>query len=286
MTGWGRSCAAAIALGLAAACATPVESPDESATPSRVVVLAPSAAEMLVALGLADRVVAVGAHGPWPEQIEGVESVGSFDRPNLERILELEADLVLTTASVIASDSYHRLEQLGVAVEPLDTSTYEGVFVSLLRTGELFDRELEAGLIENTMRSSLVAVTESTHNLRKKSVLFVVGRDPLYVAGPQSHLGTLIKIGGGSNVAHNAASPYQQYSIEAVLQRGPEVILDMSGSADYWSQWPFLPAVENGYVHQVEPADMAIPGMRLPEMAKMMARLIHPEEFSGDSGSR
>ena len=103
--------------------------------------------------GLTDRVIAIGSHGPWPAEFAALESAGSFDRPDLERILELECDLVLNTASVAASAGHERLERLGVAVATLDTSTFEGVFASLRQLGELFDREDRANEIAAGMRA-------------------------------------------------------------------------------------------------------------------------------------
>lgn len=261
-------------------CDTAEPAPTISETPQRVVVFAPSAAEALVALDLTDRVVAIGSHGPWPAELAELESAGSFDRPDLERILELESDLVLNTASVAASAGHERIERLGVAVAALDTSTFEGVFASLQQLGELFDCEDRANEIAAGMRAGLEAVRTATADLAPRRVLFVVGRDPLYVAGPGSHVDELIRLGAGINVAHDAAAPYQQFSVEAVLERSPEVIVDTSGDAEYWDQWPFLPAVRDNNVYRVEPGVLVIPGIRLPEMARAMAELIHPGTFA------
>ncbi len=270
----------ALALALAAGCA-PVESVSETPpTPQRVVVFAPSAAEVLVALDLGERVVAVGSHGPWPGELAALESAGSFDRPDLERIVELETDLVINTASVAAAGGHERIERLGIAVESLDTSTFAGVFASLERVGVLFDRQERAAEIAGEMRAGLERVRVATADLPRKSVLFVVGRDPLYVAGPGSHVDELIRLGAGMNVAHDATSPYQQFSVEAVLERRPEVIVDTSGDAGYWDRWPFLPAVRDGSVYRVEPNVLVIPGIRLPEMARAMTELIHPGTFA------
>jgi len=275
-----RAAIAALVLATFAGCAGVDPARESDATPNRVVVFAPSAAEALVALGLADRVVGLGSHGPWPQELAALESVGSFDRPDLERIVELECDLVLNTASLAASGGHERLERLGVPVEALDTSTFEGVFASLERLGTLFDRESRADEIAAEMLDGLNRVRTATANLPTRKVLFVVGRDPLYVAGPGSHIDELIRLGAGTNVAHDAVSPYQQFSVEAVLERSPEVIVDTSGDAEYWNQWPFLPAVRDDSVYRVEPNVLVIPGIRLPEMARAMTELIHPGTFA------
>jgi iron complex transport system substrate-binding protein len=133
--------------------------------------------------------------------------------------------------------------------------------------------------------------------LTRRRVLVVVGRDPLYVAGPGSHVDEMIRLAGGANVAHDALAPYQQVSLEVILERMPEVIIDASDNrpgsprgrqTGRWGEWPFLPAVQDERVYWVDPGLLLIPGLRLPEMTLLAGRLIHPETFgaAGDAEMR
>ncbi len=275
----------------AAACGNPSPSdpaPGGSSAPRRVVVLAPAAAEMLEAFDLLDRVVGIGDFGPWPEAIRDRPSVGGYSSPNVEMILELACDLLMTTDSVAASPAHSRLESIGVRVVPLDTSTYDGVFESVEAVGSIFGRRAEAGALQQTMRDKLAALASRAADLPRLRVLFVVGSDPVYVAGPGSHIDELISLVGGVNIAHDALSPYALVSLEAILERMPDVIIDTSDNRPQalrgrelgsWGEWEFLPAVENRRVYWIEPGRLVIPGIRLPEMAELTGRLIHPEEF-------
>jgi hypothetical protein len=83
-------------------------------------------------------------------------------------------------------------------------------------------------------------------------------------------------------------------SIEAMLERMPEVIVEMTDSrqgalrgrvSGSWGQWPFLPAVAEQRVYWVDPDRLAIPGPRLPDMAKLLARMIHPEVFGAPAAA-
>lgn len=256
--------------------------------PRRVVVLAPAAAEMLEALGLLDRVVGIGEFGPWPAAIGDLPVVGGYDSANVERILALRADLLVTASSEAASASHQRLESLGVNVLPLDTSTYDGVFASLVELGRTFDREAEAQTLESEIRRELEAIAGRAAELPRRRTLFVVGRDPLYVAGPGSHVDEMMRMVGATNVIDDALGPYQQVSLETVLERLPEVIIDCSDNQreagrgrhnGAWDAWSFLPAVHDGRVYSVDPGRLVIPGIRLPEMTRLMGQLVHPEAF-------
>jgi len=291
-----RPCLGWIALGLALGigCSDPsasrTDSSDGSATsvPGRVVVLAPAAAEMLDALDLLDRVVGIGEFGPWPEAIADKASLGGYDSPNIELALELQADLVLTASSDAAVASHQRMESLGIAVIALDTSTYRGVFDSLERVGEIFARSADAASMAEDMRESLHEIEARASSAPPRRVLFVVGRDPLYVAGPGSHIDEMIRLVGGRNVAHDALSSYQQVSLEAILERLPEVIIDTSDNrpgaergrvTGDWGRWGFVPAVRDERVYRVDPGRLVIPGLRLPQMTLLMGKLVQPQIF-------
>jgi len=243
----------------------------------RLAIFAPSAAEMVVALGAADRVVGIGGFGTFPGEIEKRRVVGSFDQPDIEALLELNVDHVLTTSSVNAAAAYERLGRLGIIVESFDTSTFDGVRTTLRALGERLEREAIAEQLLEEMSDGLERIQAQTAGLPIPKVLIAVGTDPLYVAGPGSHLDELIRLAGGSNVAFDATSPYQRYSIEAVLERQPDIIIDTSGQASSWEQWPLLPAVKSGRVHPVDADLLVVPGMRLVEMAALTRDLIHPE---------
>ena len=80
----------------AAHCSTAVDEPSRTdRVPASVVVMAPAAAEMLEALDLLDRVVGIAEFGPWPAEVAGLPSVGGYDSPNVEQVLELGCDLLL-----------------------------------------------------------------------------------------------------------------------------------------------------------------------------------------------
>ncbi len=255
----------------------------------RIAVLAPAAAEILDVLGEAGRVVAVGDFVEWPPSVvAGRPRIGPYDSPNLERLLALRVDLLLTAESQAGGAAYARLRALGVRVVELDTATYDGVLAAVGEVGRLVGRQPAARAEAARLRAGVEAVRRQAAGLPRRRVLFAVGRDPLYIAGPGSHFDQLIAAAGGENVFADARSPYLQVSVEAALERRPEVIVDSSDNRPgalrgrapgAWGQWPFLPAVTAGRVYWVDPTRLSIPGPRLPEMARLLGRLIHPEVF-------
>jgi cobalamin transport system substrate-binding protein len=251
-------------------------------------VLAPAAAETLARLGVVDQVVGVGDWVVWPPEMARLPKLGAYDTPSEERLLELGVDTLITATSSAGRQERSEIARLGIEVVELDTSTFDGTFAAIGTLGELVDRRDEARALEAEIRARLDRVGSRVGRASRPRVLVAVGREPLYVAGPGSHLGELVTLAGGTNVAADLSAPYAMVSEEAMLAREPEVIIDTSDNrpdaprgavALGWGRWSFVPAVRDGRVFELDPIRLSIPGPRLGEMAELVAHLIHPELF-------
>jgi len=284
-----RAVAVLVAVFLAASCGSPaLESPSDETGMPRLGVLSPSAAETLARVGASEAIVAVGDWVTWPPEIAERPALGSFEAPSAERVLALDLDALVTVESVAGRRELAEIAALGVEVVALDTSTLDGTLASIDRLGQLVSRRREAMAMVDEIRTRLDELAARAAGAAPRSVLVVVGREPLYVAGPGSHFDELVRLAGGDNVASDLGAPYGGLSLEAALARRPEVILDVSENlpgaprgrrTGDWASWPFLPAVAEERVHFVDPSRLAIPGPRLPEMAELVARIVRPELF-------
>jgi iron complex transport system substrate-binding protein len=277
--------AAAAFAALAPGCGAPPALAPEG---GKIAVMAPAAAETLVELGVADRIVAVGDFVDWPPVLKGRPRIGGHDAPNAERLVELGVSVLFTAASEAGRSEHARLGELGIRVVALDTSTFTGTLASIAETGREVGREAEAQTLLATIERRVAAVRERAAAAPRRRVLVAVGHDPLFVAGPGSHLDELVTIAGGENVARDATSPYPMVALETILARMPEVIVDSADNrpgnprgmeAGFWNAWPFLPAVAGGRVAFVDPWRLLVPGPRIADMAELMGRLVHPELF-------
>jgi iron complex transport system substrate-binding protein len=277
---------------LSAACSSNLPDPKPVPVPgtegSRLVVVSPSAAEMLAELELLEHVVGIGDFVTRPTDLNHLPRVGPYNSPNVEKVLELQTDILVTVRSEAARASNARLRQLGVEVLELDTSSWEGTRNAMRTLGERLNRVEPAGRILGRLDAAMSAVGHRAAEAPRLKVLFVVGRDPLYVAGPDSHIDTMIRSAGGTNIAEDSGAPYQMVSLEAMLERLPDVIIDTSDNGPDalrgcrpgpWATWDFLPAVRENRVFWIDPDRLVIPGIRLPAMTERMGRLIHPELF-------
>ncbi|MCG6928275.1 MAG: helical backbone metal receptor [Acidobacteria bacterium] len=258
----------------------------------RIVVMAPAAAEVLEILGATDRVVGRGDYVVWPPALQKLPRVGAYHAPSVETVLSLGTTLLLTTSSQAGQGAHARLRELGIEVLALETNTYESMLGSIVAIGKEVNREEEARRVVERIRREMDEIRELARDASARRVVFVVDRDPVYVAGPGSHVDEMIRAVGGENIAADAASDWQLLSMEIILERAPEVIIDTSDNgegalrgrvAGPWERWPFLPAVEQNRVYWVDPIRLVIPGPRLPQMTRLVGRLVHPEIFGEPS---
>jgi iron complex transport system substrate-binding protein len=267
----------ALVLLLLVACGAP-----EQVAPSgelRIISLSPSITEILIALGLRDRLVGVDA---W-SKLADVPSLGGLFAPDLERALELAPTLVLGVRSEQQGPFFAQLRARGVRAEEIDTSgSFDDVLATYATIGALVGRETEAMQLETRVRREIAAVARSVADRPRTSVALVDEREPLYVAAGGSFATTLVEAAGGRNVFADLPSSYPQVSLELLAERAPEVLIDSTqtsaGAATeaearaYWTRFAFVKRVE-----LVPPGVATLPGVELAKGAELLRARIHPE---------
>jgi len=233
-------------------------------------------------------VVGTAEHSDEPPEAQSLPRVGSYARPDLERILTLRPELCIAVQDGTPPQTLARLGELGIPVALMATGNLEELFGSMLQVGHAVGRGDRAEALVQGLRERMEAVraraATATHRPR---VLFQVSGPRIMAAGPQSLLGQLVALAGGDNAAPPEPA-YPQLSAEQVLTLAPDVVVafDMLGQGrgqdqgmDGWPADPRIPAVRQRRLHTVAPALFARPGPRLAEALEALARIIHPEIF-------
>jgi len=265
-------------------------------TPSRIVSLAPSVTETLFALGLDREVVGVTDYCDYPAAALRRSKIGGFKGKSLEAIVGLSPDLLVGTKDGNEPGLLRALGRLKIRVLTVEPSTLAGVIGSVRTIGRETGRGAEAEALAGRLQARLDEIHARVRDARPARVLFVYGRDPLVLAGPGTFADDMIRWAGGENVAGDAAMPYPRFSMETVLARSPEVIIEGAMGSEgegekaaahaYWSRWESLPAVRDGRIVIINESLIARPGPRLFDGLDILARALHPELFGGTGGGR
>jgi iron complex transport system substrate-binding protein len=211
--------------GLAACSHGEPPAPAHRGPPRRVVSLAPSMSEILVALHLDDRLVGVS------DYCEGVTAkppparVGGLNNLNVEAILSLHPDLVLTVQR--GDDrSLLPLARAGVEVMARDPESLEAVFATVEAVGERFERGDAARELVAGLRARLARVAAALAKAPSRPRVYVeVDYPPPWTIGRRSFVRDALVAAGGENLFDDLAAPYPTVDPEAIVVRDPDWIL-------------------------------------------------------------
>jgi len=230
--------------------------PPAPAEVRRVVTLAPSLSEIVLALGARDRLVGVTRFDDDP-RTEKLPRIGGYNDPQPEAVLAVKPDLVLAEPSPENRGPVETLARLGIPVEAFPLATVANIEDAVAAI---------AGLLGIPERGR--ALRESLEQAR---ALLVFGLDPLVVAGPNGFAGELLEDAGGENAAGDNALPFFRLSTEAAVRSAPQVIV-LCGVEAPAGRRP-IPGL-NTRVTSLRSTALLHPGPRLPEaLADLRAAL-------------
>ncbi|MBI4546268.1 MAG: ABC transporter substrate-binding protein [Gemmatimonadetes bacterium] len=256
----------------------------------RVVCLIPSVTELILALGAGDRLVARTDYDDQPA-LAALPTVGGGLTPNLESLAALRPELVVGWVDAQSRTVIDRLADLGIAVYAARTETLAEAARTTRGVGQLLGLAAESEKVLGRIHAALDTVRAAVAGRPAPSVLYVVGLEPLFVAGPGTFVDELLEAAGGRNVFRDAVARWPQVSLEEVVRRQPDAVVlalaeagpQVGGRLKRTPGWRQLQAVRLGRVFPVDPDVFNRWGPGIPEAARRLARLLHPESFAAEA---
>jgi iron complex transport system substrate-binding protein len=195
--------------------------------PERIVSLLPSLTEMVCELGACARLVGVDRHSNWPAAVQMLPRLGGLEDAQIERIVALRPDLVLTAVSSRAVD---RLQALGLPVLALEPGTWAQTRRAIERVATaLGDAGAGAALAARTQARIDAAAARVPPALRGRSVYFEVAPTP-YAAGAASYLGELLAQLGLVNIVPASMGTFPQLNPEFIVRAQPAVVMSTAAA--------------------------------------------------------
>ena len=119
--------------------------------------------------------------------------------------------------------------------------------------------------------------------------LLVIGREPsslrnIQASGGYGFLHDVLEAAGGQDAFADIRQQMVQASSEMILARRPDVIIELRASGagseksdlDAWNALPGVPAVRNQRLYVLTGDQFVVPGPRVVEALRQMARTLHP----------
>jgi iron complex transport system substrate-binding protein len=240
----------------------------------RVVTLAPSITEIVLALDAGDRLVGVSRFDELPE-VKSVARVGGFVDPNIEAILALRPDLVLVQPSPGNQRPVEKLAELRTPVLALPMHTVAQTLSSILEVGRALGRSERAVELARAIESTRARIRSLAPPGRRPRVLVVYEWEPLVVAGPGSFADELLRDAGAANAAHKARTPFPVYPMEAAVAAAPDVVVDAAHDPAAASRYRALAGFSGARWVRLPSGDLMHPGPNLARGLEDLYRAIH-----------
>lgn len=258
-----------------------------------IIVLAPSLAETVAALGLGDRIIgydlqSVGLAG-LPEGVPTFDTVS----PDVEQLVALAPDVLLVSSLSLYDQEapYQPLVDAGVCVICVPTSDsipdveadirFLADVLGVPQAGEAVLAQLNADLDE------LASVAASIPQEDRRSVYFEISPAPyMYSTGSDTYLHEMIEWIGGVNVLADQTG-WTSVEGETIIAADPDVIFtnvtyieDPVGEILSRSGWAGVAAVVNGDVYSVDNMSSSLPNQNIVVAMRQMAAALYPDYFT------
>lgn len=245
----------------------------------RVVSLAPSLSEIVVELDSADLLVGVLDAGERPAEISNIPSVGRYGQLDMEQLLSLKPDLLLLWPGSVGPAQRDQLKRLGIPTFVAEPHSLDQLSTQIEAIATQLGRPERGVKLATDLRQKLADLRQRYHREVPLRVFYQVWDKPLYTVGGGQIISDALEVCGARNVFSDLTLPAPQVSVEAVLQRDPEVILaGDQAQLKAWSAWPQVAAVKQQQLLLVTDKGLERPSGQMIDATAKLCQLIAPSQ--------
>ena len=236
-----------------------------------IVSTAPSATEILFALGCGENIVGIDISSTYPPETASIEVVGDFNGFDVEKVIALEPTVVFA-GNGLQHDDIARLEEAGLKVVASEATYYDDIAKSITLIGSVVGKEAEAAALNEQIAAVEAAVKEKASALvQKPSVYYVMGIGEYgnWTSGEGSFINSVIEMAGGTCVTAGSEIEWLEYPVEDLVVANPDILLvsqwvaeaDLVAAVGYAD----LAAVKEKQYFFINPDIIERPGPRIAE---------------------
>ena len=238
--------------------------------PSRIVCLTEDTVETLYLLGEQDRIVGISGYVVRPPQARREKPrVSAFTSANIDKILALRPDLVLTFSDLqadIAADLIRR----GLDVHAFNQRSVAGILDMIRTLGAMLDVREQARQLVATLETNLAEARSRAERLPKRPKVFFEEWDEPLISGI-GWVSELVEIAGGVDIfadrRNQRAAKDRVVTAENVIAREPDLIIGSWCGKKFRPErvvaragFGQIPAVRHQYLYEIKSSIILQPG--------------------------
>ena len=269
-----RALALAVIAAVLAACSPQHPPADDADIARRVVTFAPHLAEIMYEVGAGDQLVGVSAWSDYPPAVLDLPQIGDAFTVDQEQLSMLGPDLLLVWESGMPAHAIDELRQRGYRVESITTRSLGDVAAAMRRVGAMTGHADAGESAAARFEAVFDELRETYADVEGISVFFQISNRPLYTINRDHFISEIIAVCGGRNIFEELDEFAPSVSVEAVLDRDPEVMLagaNLGDAAfDEWQRWPAMAANRYGNQFLLPDETIGRPAPRLVAAARAL----------------
>lgn len=257
----------------------------------KIISTAPSNTEVLMALGLGDKLVAIDKYSTDIEGINTELPQIDFSNPDAETIIGLEPDIVIAsghnkTGSV--EDPFKAISESGIPVVYIPSSdSIDGIYKDIEFIADVVNERSKGKEIVDDMKAQVEEIKAIGDTITdKKSVYFEISPAPyLSSFGKSTFLNEMIEIIGAKNIFENEEG-WISPTAEAIIDANPDVIITNAGYMENPTEeiksrdaWENINAIKNNEVYLVDQNASSRPSQNVIKALEQMAKAVYPEHY-------
>ncbi|WP_304970116.1 ABC transporter substrate-binding protein [Romboutsia ilealis] len=258
----------------------------------KIISTAPSNTEVLMALGLGDKLVAIDKYST---DIEGVNTELpqiDFSNPDAETIIGLEPDIVIASGhnkTGSTEDPFKAISEAGIPVVYIPSSdSIDGIYKDIEFIADVVNEKSKGKEIIDDMKAQVDEIKAIGDTIAdKKSVYFEISPVPyLSSFGKSTFLNEMIEIIGAENIFANEDG-WISPTAESIIDANPDVIItnaeymeNPTGEIKSRNAWENINAIKNNEVYLVDKNASSRPSQNVVKALKQMAEAVYPEYYA------
>ena len=188
--------------------------------PQRIVSLVPSQTELLVDLGLRERIVGITAFCVHPpDLLDQIMTVGGTKKVNYRKIERLSPEIILCNLEENTKEMVEELEKIA-PVHVSDVSDIDAALNLIKTYGEIFQVELAANSLIQQIRTKISNFSPKLPGLK---VIYLIWKNPYMVAGSGTFIDCMLQFNGWENLIE--IKRYPKITLEEIENLEPDLLL-------------------------------------------------------------
>ena len=188
-----------------------------------------------------------------------------------------------------------RLDRAGIPYFSYQHQALPDIMTTVRAIGARIGSAAQAEPVAAGMDRALAGIRAKAAGLPRPATLLVFERDPaslrnVFASGGYGFLHDMLEIAGGRNVFADVKQQSVQASTEMLIASKPDVIiellygdsvknLDIANELRAWNTLASVPAVRTHRVLALTGDEFVVPGPRVVDATRELARALHPDDF-------